>query len=63
MHEYQRRLNLVQFDGSPQLSIVSVYHDDNCVITIGGTCKCDPEIRIETDGVVMWIDKNGKAKS
>ena len=63
MHEYLRRITIAldqeTFEMGPT-SVVIVSHDDFCAIHLDGICKCDPDIRIKTNGKVFHIGKDGK---
>ena len=47
----QRILNLIasgELQTEPgAVNHVHVYHDDSCAVFSGGTCNCDPEIKME----------------
>jgi len=32
-----------------RLADVDVYHDDDCAIWTGGTCNCEPEVKVRPD--------------
>lgn len=46
------------------VSIVTVAHDDDCaLLTIGGTCNCNPDIRItRQDGSEVKVLKDGTTR-